>query len=133
MKSNTARDQKCTPNRQWYGGDIRHIRHERAAFMGVSDSHDIMAIQQSTTDTRVTVDLAAVGASVPAGTTVDVEIVPRGLEVERRNERFILERDGDGYALTGVVGRDELPASVPDWLSAVARERFEIDEVTLGR
>ena len=86
----------------------------------------------SVTESETTIDLASIGAAVPDGTTVDVVPTPRGLEIARREERFILERDADGYALTGVVGREELPARVPDWIQPVAA-RFGIGEVTLGR
>jgi len=94
----------------------------------VTDVSKDMAVGQSDT---TTVSLAAVGAAFPHSATVDVTIVrPDVLEVQRRDERFVLECDGDGWTLTGVIGREELPERVPDWLEPVAAQ-FGIDEVAL--
>lgn len=133
MTKDTARDLKPVPNRDWSERNIGHIGQPRAAFMAVTDVHQNMAVTNSDThDQTVTIALADVGAAVPAETTCDVRIVPTGLEIDRRGETFIVERDGDRHALTGVVGRSELPTRVPDWIPAVA-EWFGIDEVALGR
>ena len=87
------------------------------------------------TETRadtIEIPLSAVGADVPDGTSCEVAIVPAGLEIRRREDRYLVERDGNGWSLTGVVGRDELPTRVPDWLEAVAA-LFGCEEVQLGR
>lgn len=82
----------------------------------------------------VEIPLADVGAAVPETATVDVTIRSVGadhlvLEIERREDVFILE-GAAAAELTGVVGRDERPQRVPDWIPAVAN-LFGIDEVTL--
>ncbi|MFP8891818.1 hypothetical protein ACLI4U_18910 (plasmid) [Natrialbaceae archaeon A-CW2] len=83
-----------------------------------------------------TIDLAKF-CNVPRGTTVRVDV--RGdrssfeLVCERRN-RWVLEGELDTAELTAVYQRGgeivDKPATVPGWLSAVARE-YGIDEVSL--
>ncbi|ELY68857.1 hypothetical protein [Natrinema versiforme] len=86
-----------------------------------------------TTDDTTTIELATIGADVPDGTTIDVRPTRGGLEVDRRDETFIIEGEGSRCVLTGVIGRDEMPDRVPDWLEAALRDEYGIKEVVLGR
>lgn len=123
------------------GPTIGHIGHPRAALKGDATIHENMAVtnadQFADVDTEsVEISLAALGVAVPETATVDVQFRSVGaghlvLEIARRDDVYIIE--GTGIAeLTGVVGRDELPQRVPDWINPVA-ELFGIDEVQLGR
>ena len=133
MKKDSARDLKPTPNRDWSENNIGHIGQPRAALLEVADIHQDMPITKLDAQLKsVTIPLADLGVAVPDGTTVDARIIQRGIEIDRREETFIVERDGGDYALTGVIGRDELPERIPAWLEPVA-ECFGISEVRLGR
>lgn len=104
---------------------------ERAKFpTDLSESVTVTELEEHSGS--IEIPLSAVGASVPETATCNVTIVPAGLEIARRDDRYLVERDGAGWSLTGVVGRNELPTRVPDWLGAVA-ELFGCEEVQLGR
>ena len=128
MKYDSTHDYKTPANTNWGSdSDIGRNGTGPAALKGRADVHDSMAVTESET---TTIALADVGAAVPDETTVDVTRTSRGLKIDRREETFILEREADGFALTGVVGRDRRPERVPDWLVEVCG-LFGVDEVTL--
>ena len=127
MKENTTHDHNNTGPRTV--SEIGTFGNGPETAKCPADVQENVTVTESET---TTIDLAAIGAAVPSGTTVDVARTPKGLKIDRREETFILEREAYGYALTGVVGRDELPGRVPDWIQPVAA-RFGMGEVTLGR
>ncbi|WP_238705387.1 hypothetical protein [Natrinema pallidum] len=90
-----------------------------------------MSIQPTTTD-DITLPLAdVVECPVPETATVDVRETARGLAVDRNGETFVLECSRGQCVLTGVVGRDELPSTVPQWLAGVGAA-LELGEVRLA-
>ncbi len=157
MTNNTAPDNKYAANKRWDGdvSDYRKRTKSRdyaVAKPSLSDrdsigtigngaanpkcgadiSEDVTLTESETAAEAVTIPLADVGVAVPETATVDVRVTASGLAVDRRGETFEVERDGEGWALTGVVGRSELPERVPAWLEPVV-EWFGVEEVRLGR
>ena len=113
--------------------DFRNFGNSTGSLKTGADVSDSMALAESEmTEETVEIRLSDLDCEVPDSLTVDVATTPSGLTIDRDGETFIVERELDGHALTGVAGREELPQRVPDWIEPVAA-LFGAEEVALGR